>query len=90
MLGRIKKWLHIQPEKIEDEDTDLDTATENNMSVLYGIESYSDLKLANEVLRRKRLNESLDDLSWGRSKDPFHPANNPLHPLYIPSKRGKN
>lgn len=69
-------------EGLEEDDT-------TGISLLYGLESVSDLKLADEIVIRKQQGLPLDDLHWGSSDNPLHPANNPHHPLYIPKKRSR-
>jgi hypothetical protein len=69
---------------VEDLENEEETT---GISLLYGLESVSDLKLADEIVIRKQQGLPLDDLQWGSSDNPLHPANNPHHPLYIPKKR---
>lgn len=62
---------------------------DDEIGLLEGLESYTDLKTAEEIITRRNMGLSVDDIEWSHSDNPLHPANNPFHPLYIRSKGNK-
>jgi hypothetical protein len=89
VIGRWDEWVLAQGKAFRVDESvreqhSLASLPPDNWRVPYGMDNPDERELVAEIERRRKEGISLEGLEWPPSDDPYAPANNPNHPLYLP------